>query len=107
MGWAHLASSSPSAPVPAARVCSQGKSQRGHALTSLKPTLDCFFPDLLLWLGILKSEKFWLSLKLDLLRLPMLDKSFTWMFFSFTWNKLADVLMPYKKARDSSAMRSS
>lgn len=83
------------------------KPQRGHALTSLKPTLESFFPDLLLWSAILMSEKFWLSLKLDLLRLPVLDKSFMRMFFSFTWNKLADVLMPYKKAIDSSAMWSS
>lgn len=76
-------------------------------LTSLKPTLECLLPDLLLWSNILKSEKFWLSLKLDVLRLPTLDKSFMRMFLSFMWNKLADVLTPYKKVIDSSAMRSS
>jgi len=98
-----LGSSQPLPLVSVARL----KSQRGHALTSLKPTLKCFFPDLLLWSGILKSEKFRLSLKLDLLRLPMFDKSFRWMFLSFKWSMLADTLMPYKKAIDSSAMRSS
>ena len=76
-------------------------------LTSLKPTWDCLFPVLLLSSDVLSSEKFWLSLKLDLLRLPVLDKSLMRMFFSFMRNMLAVVLMPYRKAIDSSAMRSS
>lgn len=79
-------------------------SLRWPTLTSLKPTWDCLFPVLLLSSVVLSSEKFWLSLKLDLLRLPVLDKSLMWMFFSFMWNKLAVVLMPYRKAIDSSAM---